>query len=293
MIRFFFFLFRILNYNFLFLLIFQRLRAPLRNLYLSPRILLTFLNHFLLIFHHILARLYFLNSRIWLLNLNLSYAILNSVLIIVHTLIYIFVFTISVAHLLLCILLRYLPLRKFLLRANWYFLIILNCAMIVVSILIAPVLTLIQKTSFISAIDWSMGAFHVSLLLLLLRLIWLTFVFLHVPHFGKLRFFNFVLLFSRFWFLFIFFFAFFVHCFFLLFQALTWIIFFQFFIGLLVQYFLRIIDLSLGFLISGFWILTFLSFCFRCGFFNFFSFFFLHLRRLISARLLFLVSEIF
>jgi hypothetical protein len=64
MIRFIYFVFRILFYNFLFLLIFQRLLFSLRNLYLSLRIILIILN-FLLIFHHILASLYFLNIRIF------------------------------------------------------------------------------------------------------------------------------------------------------------------------------------------------------------------------------------
>ncbi len=138
-----------------------------------------------LIFHYILASLYFLNSHIWHLNLSLSNAILISDLFFSHTLIYIFVFTISVAHFLLCILLKYIFIRKFLLLANWYLLIILNWAFIVVSILITPVLTLIQKTSYISTIDWSMVAFHFYLLLLLLRLIWISFVFVHIPYFGN------------------------------------------------------------------------------------------------------------
>ncbi len=108
------------------------------------------------------------------------------------------------------------PLESFYFELNDIFFIIFNCALIVVYILIIPVLTLIKKTSFISAIDWPIGAFHVSLLLLLLRFIWIFFVFVYVPHFGKLRFFNFVFLFSRFLFLFYLWFPFFEHYFFFL-----------------------------------------------------------------------------
>ena len=164
--------------------------------------------------------------------------------------------------------------------------------------MVTLVLALIQKTSFVSAIYWSVGALHVSLLLvlLLLRLVWITFIFFYILYFCKLRFFKLIFLFYGFWFLFIFFFAFFVffiNCFFLLFNALTWVIFFQFFIGRLILLFRRIVKLGLRFLISSFWILIILFFRFWNSFFNFFTFFFLYLRRLISTHFLFLEPKIF
>ena len=143
--------------------------------------------------------------------------------------------------------------------------------------MITSVLTLIQKASFISTIYWSMGTFHVSLLLilLLLRLIWIAFLIIYVLHFRKLRLLKIIFSFFRFWFFFIFFLQFFINCFFLLFYTLTRIIFFQFFNRRLILNLCRIIKMNLRILISSFRILNLLFFCFRNSFFYFFSLLFL------------------